>query len=498
MATRAVFHYVMPGTPRASTERAHFIHFYYGLFPLILLVLFGIPAPSNAAEPNPDQITFYLLTMGEGAQVYERFGHNALLVESPEFSAAFNYGIFDFNQHNFILRFLAGRMYYRLEPWNKDETIAMYVGEDRSVWQEKLNLTPEQKMKLYRLLEAQLKARFIGAPEQYKDFQGTNPGPGTSYYRYDYYADNCSTRIRNALDQVLGGEMRAQLDGVPTSATYRWHTRRAMACDPAIYTALYYVMGQPVDRKISAWEECFLPLRMRQHFQRVMVSDSQGRRRPLLEPAAPLHQTRTFFVPAKPPTWWPWYLLWGILIGTALACGAWAGTRWRVARIGFVVLAILWLFVLAFAGWFLAGAWAITSHAAVYYNENLFHLSPLALPLVVLVPAMALRKQWARRWCTWLTCAVLASSALGLLAKALPSYYQVNWEIIALALPAHAGLAIAVWMMGRLPALARRAKPAPGEGGKERHELATGDDGAGSDSERHRMRRRRERAGEEG
>ena len=85
------------------------------------------------------------------------------------------------------------------------------------------------------------------------------PASGTTLpenrdYRYDYYRDNCSTRVRDALDRVLGGDPRADWGG-PTGTTYRSHTRRLTTEDLPLYTGLEDGLGEPVDRPIDEWEE---------------------------------------------------------------------------------------------------------------------------------------------------------------------------------------------------------------------------------------------------
>ena len=64
----------------------------------------------QAQEPKrviPDSIRISLLTCASGEEIYSLFGHTAIRYENYTrgIDAVFNYGIFNFNAPNFILRF---------------------------------------------------------------------------------------------------------------------------------------------------------------------------------------------------------------------------------------------------------------------------------------------------------------------------------------------------------------------------------------------------------
>jgi hypothetical protein len=154
------------------------------------------PAP-HSAEPG-SELTISLVTMGPGRRVWERFGHNAIWVHDPirGTDRQFNYGLFDFKQQNFLLRFIQGRMLYWMKGFDAGRYMQQYVLDDRSVWVQQLNLTPAERRRL-------------------RDFLEWNERPENRFYHYDYFRDNCSTRIRDAIDRVLDGRIRAQMDTAP-------------------------------------------------------------------------------------------------------------------------------------------------------------------------------------------------------------------------------------------------------------------------------------------
>ena len=154
--------------------------------------------------------------MGPGGPVWERFGHNMIRVTDSVAGTdiAYNFGIFDFHQKNFFWNFLQGRPMYALQGWDPAGAIASYVRHGRAVEEQLLALSPEQARSLAQNLER-------------------NAEPDEMYYRYDYYRDNCSTRVRDALNLVLAGTIDADLSRVSTTATYRSRTAELMAYNPA-------------------------------------------------------------------------------------------------------------------------------------------------------------------------------------------------------------------------------------------------------------------------
>jgi hypothetical protein len=399
------------------------------------------PAVAQGAGQSPEpgsELRVYLMTMGPGALVWERFGHNAIWIHDPATppDTAYNYGLFDFRQENFLLRFIRGQMWYWMGGFPAEPYLRTYVRDNRSVWLQELNLTPAARLEL-------------------REFLRWNERPEHRFYHYDYYDDNCSTRVRDALDRVLGGAIKSQTQGLPTGTTYRFHTQRLTANDPPIFTGLLLALGPGVDRPISAWEEMFLPLALREHARRVVVPGPGGSRVPLVAGERTLFQSTAAQPPAVPPAWLPWYLLLGAGIGGAAALlGAAAARRSVGGRVGLGLLAMIWGVVGGLGGAVLAVLWGLTDHVMAYRNENLLQLNPLLLGLPVLVPLALSRGRAAARWARWLSLTLVGLSAAGFVLQALPGLDQVNGSIIALFLPIHGGLALGL-------RLATRPAPAP-------------------------------------
>jgi hypothetical protein len=264
--------------------------------------------------------------------------------------------------------------------------VELYRRADRSVWVQELEMPAEARRQLQQFLE-------------------WNERPENRFYHYDYYRDNCSTRVRDALDRVLGGRIRKETSQLATGRTYRFHTRRLTANDPLIYTGLLLALGQPVE---------------------------SGATPP----------------PDRPPFWLPIYLGIGLALGSTIFMLGTKAHRHRLARAGLIAMSGAWALVAGIVGLLLAGLWGLTDHTAAYNNENLFQANLLSLALIWMVPKAA-RGSPKGRAALILGGIIVGLSLLGLVLKLLPAFYQVNGEIIALALPVHLGVAAAIWQLRR-------------------------------------------------
>lgn len=401
------------------------------LNPAELAAAQAVPPNRPGAVPaeSGSELTIYLMTMGPGKAVWERFGHNAIWVHDPERGTdkAYNYGLFDLRQQGFLIRFLQGRMWYWMQGFPAQAYVELYRRANRSVWVQELEIPAPARRELQEFLE-------------------WNERPENRFYHYDYYRDNCSTRVRDALDRALGGRIREYAGALPTGKTYRFHTRRLTANDPLVYTGLLLGLGQPVDRQISAWDEMFLPLALRDHMRKVTTRGAGTAEVPVVRSERTLFESTGTPPPDRPPFWVLIYLSIGLTIGIGLVLLGRPARSSSRARTAFLATAITWSLAVGVFGLVLAGLWGFTDHTAAYYNENLFQANPLALVLVWSLPRSARHvSQLASR----VTVVIAALSLLGFVLKVLPGFYQVNGEIIALALPIHLGLAMAMWKMAR-------------------------------------------------
>lgn len=378
------------------------------------------PGPLDTAPGS--ELRVWLLTVGPGEAVWQRFGHNALRVldTSTGEDVSYNWGVFDFNQVDFVPRFLKGRMLYRMAPFRTGSLVDAYAATGRRVVMQELGLTPAQRLAL-------------------KDFAERNALPGNREYYYDYFLDNCSTRIRDLLDQVLGGALTQRFAEVPAGTSFRYHVRRLTRSDPLLFTGMDVLLGSPGDRPISVWEEMFLPMVLRDAIREVSVSGENGVARPLVIAEDVLASGPRRGEPAGPPSWFPFYLVLGLALGGAVAwSGAMGAQDGGWGRIVFVALGIVWSVSGGAVGTILVLA-LFTDHEFMAWNANFLLLSPLSLALAFLVP-FAARRPRARVAAERLALTVAGVSVVGLALRVLPAFRQDNAIFLALAVPTHVGL----------------------------------------------------------
>jgi hypothetical protein len=378
--------------------------------------------------------------MGPGDQVWEKFGHNAIWIhdEANRSDIAYHWGVFDFRDKDFYPNFIRGRMRYLMGAFDFNETIETYRQANRTVWAQELNLTPAQRYSL---------AQFVA----------WNVRPENRYYHYDYYRDNCSTRVRDAIDGAIGGVIRKTFISMPSGTTYRFHTERLTQDDWPIFTGTMAGLGEPVDRPITAYEEMFLPVSMKDRLRTMRISTKGG--------SAPLVKNERVLVQAAraPEDIEVRRGIGGYLLIATITLLVIAGL-WLAQRDGRHSIALLaaatWSLLAGIAGLVLAGLWAFTDHVYSYRNENLFQLNPLSIVLTILL----LRVAWSGskagadprklRHAYSVALVVTALSCVGFLVHVLPIFNQRNSDIIALVLPIHAGVFLSLLM------LVRRSRPA--------------------------------------
>jgi hypothetical protein len=404
------------------------------LGPLLLLALLPSGGAAQEAVTSPDgsTLSIALVTMGPGTRVWERFGHNAVWVRDTisGFDRVYNYGMFSFQQEGYVQRFLQGRLLYWMMGFESPRHFGAYVAADRSLWVQELNLTPEQRAELAAFLE-------------------WNDTPENRFYRYDYYLDNCSTRIRDAFDQILGGRIHELTATEEPGTTFRFHTQRLVAEDIAASTGLLLGLGPFVDRPISQWEEMFLPLKVREYLRNVTVMDGDGREVPLVSAEHTLYLSTAAPERETPPFRLHWYLLVGLVLAGVMVAGGLRANAPRAVGVASAIVTISWVIATGIAGAVLAGLWFLTDHTAAYWNENLFFYNPLALPLVVLLPLVLFGMQRAARPAMVFAGAVVGFTALGLVLQ--PLLPQVNGDLVALATPPNIALAWLVVRRGASP-----------------------------------------------
>ena len=352
-------------------------------------------------------------TMQPGEIVFERFGHNAIVVDDPALGlpVSYNFGFFDLDEPGFTANFIRGDMHYRLVALPLQDDLAYYREVGRGVTIQWLDLSDDEAASLAAAL-------------------AENAKPENARYRYDYFLDNCSTRVRDALDGALDGALQRQLAGRSRGNTYRGDAVRLASPAPWMWLGFDLGLGPSADRPNALWQDAFVPMRLAAALDEVRRPDG----RPLVAATETLLPHRLAPEPPEAPRpWWPW-LLAGLAIAVAL--------RWLGARAPAIVagLALPWWTLCGVLGLLMLFLWGFTEHRFGWANQNLLLLPPLCL---LLLPGAwrIVRGRAAGRCFRIVAWLVAAGAVLALFLHWLPVLPQRNAHWIALLLPIHVALA---------------------------------------------------------
>lgn len=237
-------------------------------FCALALVLFTASTPplqTSRAQSRPlsaeSQIS--LITILPGDPVYTFAGHSAFRVHDPsrDIDRLYNYGTFDFNDPLFIPKFTYGHLRYFLSVTSYAPTLRAYKRHGRPVIEQDLNLTRSQRNALYRFLQS-------------------NARPENRFYQYNFFFDNCSTRLRDALETTL--DVRVDFSDAPAPSTsFRRLLDPYVASRPLMDLGFDLGLGLPADRIATAREAMFLPEHLMQAFE-VATIEADGDARPLV------------------------------------------------------------------------------------------------------------------------------------------------------------------------------------------------------------------------
>ncbi len=128
-----------------------------------------------------------ILTCEKGNELYSLFGHTAIRIkdDANALDVVYNYGTFDFNTENFYLKFVKGDLRYFVTAYNYNEFFYEYTLENRSIYEQSLNLTDAQKQLLFDTLNKSLQS-------------------DEKYYTYKFIDRNCTNMVVDKVNQTLG------------------------------------------------------------------------------------------------------------------------------------------------------------------------------------------------------------------------------------------------------------------------------------------------------
>lgn len=344
-----------------------------GLTGIIILIFIGILSTVQAQTPQlplSDHAAASVITCGPGNDFYLAFGHSAIRISDTTrgIDYVYNYGTFDFDTPHFYWNFARGMLNYCLSRTTFDRFLATYDYERRAVWEQRLDLSTQELNNLFLALE-------------------WNYQPENRYYRYDFFRDNCATRVRDMVESACG-KRKIESGELQSPMSYRNMVHRSTdgGCLQWWTLGVDLLLGLPADHRVDSREAMFHPIAMMQ-----LYADASRNGHPLVSGTRQwLDDIRTPLRRSFPP------LVLFALVLAAVALLTWK-RRWpRWADRTLFILAGLVGLVLLFM-------WVGTDHWCTRWNMSILWASPLLL-------LIAIRLDRSPRWALWLqlACFVLA------------------------------------------------------------------------------------------
>ncbi|WP_153797538.1 Lnb N-terminal periplasmic domain-containing protein [Foetidibacter luteolus] len=323
---------------------------------------------AGAQTDSSCHVRISVLTCTPGSELYSTFGHTAIRVidSTRRTDLVFNWGTFDFDDPDFYMKFVRGKLEYFLsvEPYN--EFIRVYQYEQRSIWEQVLSIDCSHKKQMLNALS--------------KNLQGAN-----RYYKYDFLLDNCTSRVRDIVFANLSG--LAITDSlVQYGFTYRnqIHEYLDEGAKPWSKLGIDILLGSMMDKPVTNWNAMFLPDYLMQGLDESNLA-AEG----VIEPSNIIYQ-------ASPPDIQSWKyaplmifsIICTLFFGLSLLKNRWAVSITRLFD-------SLLLYITGLLGILLLFMWFGTDHTVCQKNYNLLW----ALPTNIFAAFFLWKKAlWLRRY----------------------------------------------------------------------------------------------------
>lgn len=370
---------------------------------VILLVTIGILLCSTigSAQPNhavadsiakvwtypvlpQDQTQISILTCGPGNELYSIYGHTAIRVVNRRegIDEVYNYGTFDFETPFFAWKFARGKLPYYVIRQTFDQFMYEYEVTQRSVTEQVMNLSPKDVKDI-------------------QDFLLNNIRPENKYYRYDFLFDNCSTRIRDIFERILGNRYQAGTALGTEPVSFRKILNQYERNLHWERFGINLLMSDRVDDRMTNRESFFLP----DYYMRGLATATVDGRLLVGETRTLLSEQNQY---RNTPNNQPRLVFWVLLLGVLLL-------SWLPGKSGWLYYFDVLLFlVIGLLGIFMLLMWFGTNHAVCAWNRNLLWAMPLHVGFAWL---LAKRSEKAGYYARYANALLIASFFYGFVAE---------------------------------------------------------------------------------
>lgn len=324
---------------------------------LFLLIITPVYLIGNSIDftKNINTTKISILTCDPGNEIYSLFGHSALRIKDPknQFDIVVNWGLFEFseNQFEFGYDFAKGRLNYFMGLQSMSNFINEYAMSNRGVREQVLNLDEQEKLNLLSIIS-----------ENYK--------PENRNYRYEFFYDNCSSRIRDLLVEVFKEKINFHKSPLADKNTFREIIHQYLKYDPWLELGIDLVLGKKIDVLVSNNNLMFLPEKVESILDKSQVENESEKKNIILTKSTILNSNKQERTPENIVKY-SWAIFFITLILLYLKQSHLIHI-WSIMNLSILgILGILLIFM-----------WWGTDHQATKMNFNLLWASPLHFILI--------------------------------------------------------------------------------------------------------------------
>lgn len=332
----------------------------------VLLLLCGA-GEKALSQTLSSQARAHILICSPGGEVYSAFGHCAVRIEDPNnrLDRVYNYGTFNFSDPDFIMKFTRGQLEYFLSISNYKSFIRAYTYEGRSVLQQSLALDDAQVQELFNLLEK-------------------NYLPDNRYYKYDFFFDNCSSRIRDILQSALGDRLTYKSYPGVEGKTFRELFRPYLKDEPWLEFGIDLLLGLPADQIAGHQGAVYIPDFLKLGMDAAVLDGKPlvGETSTVLDLPA-IQKSVGFFSPTL-VCWLVFAVIFGLFFYE------------QIKNLNFIWLDRVLYFLVGLLGCFMLFMWLGTDHDATQWNLNVLWAVPSHLIMVFFLRKD--NKNWVHRY----------------------------------------------------------------------------------------------------
>ncbi|WP_313113094.1 DUF4105 domain-containing protein [Aequorivita sediminis] len=327
---------------------------------VLLLLFFSVSANAQFAQLS-EASEISIITIGPGAELYDKFGHSAFRIQDSinGMDVVFNYGEYDFNTPNFYLKFAQGKLLYQLGVDYYKNFYPRYVAQNRWMKEQVLNLTHSEKQEL-------------------SDFLWNNARPENKKYKYDFFYDNCATKMRDVVWTVLGKQLEFNDDHITEKLTFRQLIQLNLEANSWGSLGIDTALGAIIDTKAKPIEYQFLPEYVFQGAANAFINRNG-------EKVSLVKETNTLYQNTPTPSQTNFFLsplfIFG-LIGALIVFITYRDFK-NNKRSRFLDLFIF--LSTGVIGIFLSLLWFATDHSATANNYNLLWAFPISIFVIIAV-----------------------------------------------------------------------------------------------------------------